>query len=889
MNLHPALSSLRTRTLVAFGIMLVILAVILQLLAESIVARSYGVVEQRTVELQVDQAVSALESNIGALSRTNQDYATWDETYAFAQRRDPTYVAVHLSDETFVTLNISYLGVIDPAGQVVYARFFDLGQERDGAAPAELRSFDGRSAALLQHRDQGGSLAGVAVFGEQGMLISARPILTSDGAGPPAGTLVMGRVIDARELAQLAETTRLPVAISRMDAPDLAPALRQAAQGLLEGEHVVGVALDDVRISGATHIPDLLGGPGLLLHLELPREIFQLGQQVRREYTLVLIGACVLFGALVLMMLERLVLSRTLTLNRQLAAIDVRRPEQGVSFHGDDEIGQLGETVNRLLQRLGESQRAQAASELRYRQLVDLSPDAVIVHDGRAIQFRNPAATWILGVEQPGPAGAAVPTWLEQVRPRESGPPVVVEQSIVTPGGAVIEAELVALPFPDDGRPMVQAIVRNITERKQLERTLRQAKEAADTASRAKSQFVATVSHELRTPLTAILGYAELLQLTLDSSGRSELMEGLGRIRTAGTHLLGIVNSVLDLSQIEAGQMRVTLAPVELSSLLETIVVTIAPLAQQNGNQLIVARDDTLETLETDPLHLRQILVNLLGNACKFTHDGTVRLSVVRSSAPDGEGGAWVQFLVEDTGIGISPEHLELLFRDFVQVDASSTRRYGGTGIGLSLSRRLARLLGGDITVRSELERGSLFCLQIPITTPYEPIRARPTPAETPRPLPAAPARGAAEGAAPTTWLTLAIVDDLAAGERIAQALAPLPMHCELTTGAEEGVALAGTLLPDLIVLDARLRPPEQGALLASLEAVTDRGPIPILVLAAHDSPAAADADEERDPAGPAEQWALLQQARALLAERDGRRPLIRWSAARAPALTEER
>ncbi|WP_420456397.1 sensor histidine kinase [Rubrivirga sp.] len=259
-----------------------------------------------------------------------------------------------------------------------------------------------------------------------------------------------------------------------------------------------------------------------------------------------------------------------------------------------------------------------------------------------------------------------------------------------------------------------------IEAREEANRAREAAEAAADEATRAnaaKSQFLANMSHELRTPLNAIIGYAEMMIEDAEDEGETEGAEDLGKIRGAGTHLLGLINNVLDLSKVEVGRVELDVRPVDLDALLDTVVSTAAPLVERGGSRLVVEAGD-LGTVQTDETRLRQILLNLLSNAAKFTRDGTVTLSA--RPAPPSAGGA-VVFRVADTGIGMTPDQLAKLFQPFVQADASTTREYGGTGLGLAISRRLARLLGGDVTVESVAGEGSVFTVAVPdLATPPE-------------------------------------------------------------------------------------------------------------------------------------------------------------------------
>ena len=238
--------------------------------------------------------------------------------------------------------------------------------------------------------------------------------------------------------------------------------------------------------------------------------------------------------------------------------------------------------------------------------------------------------------------------------------------------------------------------------------TAEAARAGAERANAAKSQFLANMSHELRTPLNAIIGYSEMLAEDAEDDGAGHLVPDLEKIRVSGRHLLGLINDVLDLSKVEAGKMDVHAETVSVRDLLADVAATVRPLVQANGNALVVEGEGLPDTLRSDPTKVRQVLLNLLSNAAKFTRGGTVTLS-----GGVGAGGA-VVFHVADTGIGMTPEQVARLFDPFVQADASTTREYGGTGLGLAISRRLARLLGGDVTVASAPGEGSVFTVTVP-------------------------------------------------------------------------------------------------------------------------------------------------------------------------------
>jgi two-component system, NtrC family, sensor kinase len=228
--------------------------------------------------------------------------------------------------------------------------------------------------------------------------------------------------------------------------------------------------------------------------------------------------------------------------------------------------------------------------------------------------------------------------------------------------------------------------------------------------SERKSQFLASMSHELRTPLNAIIGLTEMMVTNAGRFGTENALEPLRRVNAAGTHLLSLINEILDLSKIEAGKLELNPEPINLVQLIDEVIGTAGQPAEKNQNRLIVEAQENLGALTADSMRLKQILLNLLSNACKFTKEGEVALRVRQVT----DGRDWVELAVADSGIGMTAEQQAKLFQDFTQADSLTARRYGGTGLGLAISRKLARMMGGDVTVASEAGKGSVFTVRLP-------------------------------------------------------------------------------------------------------------------------------------------------------------------------------
>jgi signal transduction histidine kinase/DNA-binding response OmpR family regulator len=330
-------------------------------------------------------------------------------------------------------------------------------------------------------------------------------------------------------------------------------------------------------------------------------------------------------------------------------------------------------------------------------------------------------------------------------------------------------------------------------------------------ASQHKSQFVASMSHELRTPLNAIIGLTEMMVGNAPRFGTEKAQEPLRRVHRAGTHLLGLINQVLDLSKIEAGKLELSPETVNLAPLLEDVIGTARQLAEQNKNRLVLEAQENLGQLTVDPMRLRQILLNLLSNACKFTKQGEVKLRVKKVV----DGRNWIEIAVADTGIGMTPGQQAKLFEEFTQADSSTARQYGGTGLGLAITRKLARMMGGDVTVTSEPGKGSVFTVRLPGTGDAQ---ARSSP-------------GSDGGRSPTADRVLVIDDDATARELIADHLKAEGFSVVTAEGGVQGLKLAKELRPTAITLDVMMPDLDGWSVLGALRQDPELAEIPVIMI----------------------------------------------------------
>ena len=366
------------------------------------------------------------------------------------------------------------------------------------------------------------------------------------------------------------------------------------------------------------------------------------------------------------------------------------------------------------------AEQALQESEQRLRIIAEAAPMAVLIitFDDGIVRYANRRFCEMFGFEPASVQGLEARTLYADPQQRE---PVIellrerghlegIENLFRRADGEEFWGLVASQCLVFEGRPAMITGLADISDHKRMENELQKAVWATEQATHAKSDFVAKMSHELRTPLNAIIGLTEMMVTNSARFGTERAQDPLRRVHRAGSHLLGLINQVLDLSKIEAGRLELSPEPVNLASLVDEVVGTAGQLAEQNKNRLVVEVQESLSPLTVDPMRLRQILLNLLSNACKFTRAGEVALRVRKTV----NGRDWAEFAISDTGIGMTAEQQTRLFEEFAQADASTARRYGGTGLGLAITRKLARLMGGDVTVTSEPGKGSVFTVRLP-------------------------------------------------------------------------------------------------------------------------------------------------------------------------------
>lgn len=395
------------------------------------------------------------------------------------------------------------------------------------------------------------------------------------------------------------------------------------------------------------------------------------------------------------------------------------------------------EQVRERTRELESSQAELRHSESRNRSIVETAADGIMTIDGSGVvQSFNPAAERLFGYSSDEVAGLDVqslmpsseggPFWqlsskVRNAEPTEGGGELIGRRQ----DGTQFPVELTVSEVESRAGGLFTVIVRDISDRVAAERLLHtqaaeladrnaellRLKDEADQANVAKSQFLANMSHELRTPMNAIIGYSEMLEEDLTDLQQDALVEDVNKIHAAGQHLLALVNDVLDLSKIEAGKAEMFVEAFDLEILLDEVQATVKPLMERKHNRLVVDRSNRLGQISSDQMKLRQCLLNLLSNAAKFTEDGEIHLTAERTER---ESASWIDVSVRDSGIGMTPDQLDRVFEAFTQAEGSTTRKYGGTGLGLTITKKFCSMLGGSLEVESEAGVGTTFRISIP-------------------------------------------------------------------------------------------------------------------------------------------------------------------------------
>jgi signal transduction histidine kinase/CheY-like chemotaxis protein/sensor domain CHASE-containing protein len=828
--------TLRTKTLIIIGVTLVGLVVLVSMLTRPIVIDGFAVIDEVHAEQDVARVRAAIDHDVAALSRLASDYAGWDDTYDFVVSRSETYVRSNLVDSTFSDVSINLLLIMDERGGIVFAKAFDLDAGAEVDVPEVFAEGGATLATLCDLPETTSRVEGLLVVDGRITLVAAHPILTSDKTGPIRGTLVMGQHVLDRHERRLRASTITDLDLLALGGAPLAPDEAAVLDELTGRGRVAVRPMSNDAISGYGLLRDVRGEPAVLLRVNRMRESFRRGGRTFGYFVLAFVLLGLVFAGVTIGLLERVVLRRISGMVDTVTEIGAKGDSAArVPVHGRDEVSGLAESINHTLAALERSQGAiqyigtHARCILWYAAVDDV--DGELKWD---FSMQDPAAAQRLLPLDVFHGGSYEHAWLRSVHPDDLERTTQTPRDAMRAGASSYQQEFrvrgkdrvdhwiqeeVGIEAVAPGSWRLVGVCTDITARKEAEVELQSARDAALEVSEMKSAFLANMSHEIRTPMNGIVGMSELLRHTDLTDEQGEFVD---LISTSADSLLHVINDVLDFSKIEAGRLDVEEDDLAVRRMVGDAVGMLAMRAHQKGLELVLDVDpDVPDDLVGDAVRLRQILVNLVGNAIKFTANGEVAVRV--SSEPVDDRKVYLHLAVSDTGIGIPEEKRDVIFQAFRQADSSTTRQFGGTGLGLAISSQLAQRMHGRMWVESEVGRGSTFHVTALLKLrPGETTARRPVRRRGPAPPP------------PLDGLTALVVDDSATiRDLVTGRLAAWGMEAdtagtlEAARGALAAAADAGQP-HDLVVCDAVL-PDGDGFDLA--RELTARGPRAVLMM----------------------------------------------------------
>ncbi len=727
--------TLRTKALVIIGIALLSMAGLLYVTSRFTFIRGLEEIEQRNTSRQVEQAIGALSHMISHIEANNAEWASWDDTYEFIVDKNQKYIESNLSGSAFVKLKLNMMIFIDSSGKMVYGKAFDSSTGEETKIPEDIFEHIQSGSLLVNNQGTQDFSSGIISLKQGPVIISSQPILTSDDEGPARGTLIFARYFDSKTIDELSGITLLPISVESVRNL-VSPDFQEALTALSDNGGTFVKPMDSQHIGGYILLTDIYDRPACILKIEVPREAYQLGQTVTSYFILSILGAGALIGALMMILIQKQVLSRFTTL---IQGID-RITESGntttrIEMGGRDELSLVAGTINGMLAAIQEAGIEIRESERRYRLFADNVTDIIWTMDERFnFTYTSPSITNLTGhtvnealyfnlqdivnkeLYQKTLKSFSEGALKGQISPQAASSMPAFEAELKKKDGSIVWTEIkLSAIYNSDGKVTGFAgVARDITERKRAEEDLkrqyeqeRALRQQLEEEIRKRIEFTRALVHELKTPITPVLAAVELLLEEITDARLIRLVQNIDR---SASNLNQRIDELLDLARGEIDSLQLDVEPVDILSLLKDIISEMVPVAESHGQILTAELPSSIPEITADAGRIRQIILNLLSNAFKFTPAG----GKITMRAEEEKDRLIIE--VQDTGSGISEEDQQRLFDPYSRRQGDR-ERLSGLGLGLILAKRLTELHGGEMWMKSSKGSGSTFSFSLPFET----------------------------------------------------------------------------------------------------------------------------------------------------------------------------
>jgi PAS domain S-box-containing protein len=708
-------TSLRQKTLLIIVLTMFVAVGSLFLLSRLVLKHGYARLEESFARDSLDRAASALSNELNTLDRTTSEYASWDQTYSYVHGTNPDYVKSEFPAATFQELKVSFVVILDNSGHKIFSKGFDLSHAGEAPVPEGIDENLKTGSSILNHKSLESRVSGILMLAGGPVLVDSRPVLTSDSHGPIAGTLIMGRVLDAAEVQHLSQMIHTPLSVERLDGlnpnADFSDFSRVSGQS-----HSQIRVLDQDSLAAYQELDDIYGRPAVILRVILPRTIYAQGQTTLLQFTMLLLAAALLFGAGTLYLLERVILSRVADLSDGITQIGASgNLSARLEIRGADELAYLGTAINSMLQDLEKAQVEQHQGRTRLGVMIEKMP-AVLWTTDTELRFTSAAGAGLehLGLRTNELAGKTLFEYFQTKNQEFS--PIAAHKKALRGESVTYELEWQRRVFESHVQPLkgsegeligVIGVALDITDRKHLADQLRQAQKM-----QAVGELAGGVAHDFNNLLMVVKGHAEMLLDYLPNS--SPQRSNVEQIQTAAERAASLTAQLLAFSRKQVLQARV----LDLNEVVGGMIKMVSRVIGENI-ELAFMPGARLGNVKADPSQLEQVVLNLVVNARDAMPQGG-RLTIETASIELDknytvqhavvEPGPYVMLTVTDTGCGMDATTQARIFEPFF-----TTKEHGkGTGLGLATVYGVIKQSGGYIWVYSEIGHGTTFKIYLP-------------------------------------------------------------------------------------------------------------------------------------------------------------------------------